>query len=543
MADDLSEFGAVPVNAPDDLSEFGAVPITPAPQQAVVPGVAPAGSDLGGIISKANATPDSTDWEAIGKFAVMHPIKFAQGLAHVTAATAQQVPSSAAAVVPPIAKNFAAQGIDTVGTAGGAVIGGLTSPVTGPVGPMAGAGGGNYGAQRLNMALGLQDKVDLGQVAGSALTAGGSGPISAPLAAMAGTAVQSGIDTKSAPTPGQLALSAVGGFMAGGSGEPVGEPQINALRTQAQDAGYAFDPVSANPSLTNRLAGSFGGTAAIKADASLKNQVVTNAIGAQEIGLPGVPLTQDAIDQAWTLANAPMQKLAAVSPQIAQAIQDSRQLRYDADNANYQYSTSQPGVSLKKNPALQAQATAARSLADNKETQLASMAQQAGVPDLYTDYVAGRVQQAKVGAVDENFDPDTNTLSAQGLGKLLDKGVPLTDGLRLIADTHNNFGAWMKDGPDVVRPGSNKLNFFTGALAAREGYERFGTPGLAAGVLPFMDAPARGMMLSPMGQSLMAQPARTPPGMLANMARYGVQQAANPVPNPAMAQYAQPASP
>jgi hypothetical protein len=311
-------------------------------------------------------------------------------------------------------------------------------------------------------------------------------------------------------TPTEDAIAAAGGLV-GKAIEPIGAKAAvpsakDEVRAAAHAVGYAFDPVEANPDLKNRLLGSFAGTANIKADFGLHNQKVTNQLGANIIGMPGMPLTQDTINQAWARANIPMTKLAAVSPEIEQTLQDVRQARYDAENAMYQYDTTTPGQSLKHNPALKQTANQLKEIADQKEQDLATLAHQEGVDDLYDDYVAGRVQQAKVGAVDEAFDPETNTLSAKTLAKFKDKGMPLTGDLDLIARTYKNFDDWMKDGPDIVRPGSNKINFVASAVMAKEGYDKFGVPGLALGLAPFIDAPTRAALGSRLGQQLLAQP-------------------------------------
>jgi hypothetical protein len=87
-----------------------------------------------------------------------------------------------------------ATGINVAGGAGGAYVGGLTSPVTGPVGPVAGEALGSLGAHKLNQALGLEEgdptKLDLTlwppsgdvQAVGVPLATRAAGALMAPLA-------------------------------------------------------------------------------------------------------------------------------------------------------------------------------------------------------------------------------------------------------------------------------------------------------------------------------------------------------------------------
>jgi hypothetical protein len=387
----------------------------------------------------------------------------------------------------------------------------------------------------LNTKLGLQDQMDYGQAVGAGFMGLGKGPISSPVAAMTGTTAQTLIDSKGKDYPSfsQLGAAAVLGSL--GKGDPAPASAKNSLRTVAQSEGYVFPPSEANPSLLNKALASTGGQANTNADFSIRNQTITNSLGARAIGMPGQPLTQDTINQAWMQANQPMQKLAAASPEIAQMLQEVRQLRYDAAQADYKYNTSQPGVSLRKNPALKIEAGTAQALADQKESQLAAAAKQAGTPGLYTDYVAGRIQQAKVGMVDDNFDETTGELSAKGLGKALKNGAPLTDELQLIASTHNNFDDWMKDASKVTPPGSNKLNAVGMIVGAKEGYDAAGVPGMiAGGALPFADAGARSAMASSLAQKLLAQPPSQNPTFASNLAKYLSLNLSSP-PNPQVA--------
>lgn len=72
--------------------------------------------------------------------------------------------------------------------------------------------------------------------------------------------------------------------------------QVDAGIKQAQDAGYILPPTQANPSILNQILEGVGGKIKTAQRASGKNQVVTNDLARQALGIaPGAPLSPDTL--------------------------------------------------------------------------------------------------------------------------------------------------------------------------------------------------------------------------------------------------------
>lgn len=519
MADvPTDDLGFVPV-ATDDL---GFVPIGPAPS--LIPR-AP--------LASTNTPADKPWYQVAGEsLAKAGPVPMAGGAPVESALNAQPQSLPEAYAQAQGMKQGAATGVRYGVPA--------LAPVGGPIGAV--IGGGSEALAQLMENGQISNK---GRVAASALT--NTFPGGSLLKAGVGGVVKQGVkygvtnvaaaNTESLINQGQFQGTAQNaasfglGVGAAGLGKAVesggsliqNAVQKNVAKDAAREAatavGYVFPPVEANPNMVNRVTGSIAGKADTTAAASLRNQVVTNKLGAAAIGVP--ELTPAAIAQAEGAATQAHSAFASLSPEAQEALEEVRQTRYDAANAWYKYNTSNPGESLKKNPAQQAVAEQASRAADAAEAKMMAID-----PQLGQAVIAEKTQLAKIGAVKENFDPNTNELSAAGLAKMQDKGVPLTGPLKTIADTHANFSKFLKDGSSVVVPGANKLTPMVAAGAASAGYAHFGLPGAAAGLLPFSDKPMRAAILSqPVQQSFLNRPnyPSARPDVLAYISRLAMQ--------------------
>lgn len=451
-----------------------------------------------------------------------------------TAAPAPAAPAPAQAAPRPWGSSWVPQAIDatltTAGGVGGALIGEgiLSAPAA-----IIGAGGGDALAQKINMALGYQDRFKYGQnVAALATAAPGETLVGAGLGMIArqagknvaanvgGTNAQTLLDEGRLATGAENALAAAGGAGATavgrvldtGSNVPAATQLMeanatrDAVRPEAVKAGYVFNPAEANPTLVNRILASTGGKADADAVIGLHNQIATNNLGAAAIGKPGAPLTKETINQAWREAQAPEKEFAAISADTKAALAELKQAKYDGANAWYKYNNSEPGKALKKNPALAEEARVADAVVAQKQANVLQMAKAAGGQDLADAMKAANVRMGKIGAVETHFNPETNTLSARGLASMQEDGYPLTDELKTIATTYQNFPKALKPGDEISRPAGNKLGMWAAAGLAGEGYHQFGAPGVVLGAVPYMDKPARSLMLSGPWQKYMGQP-------------------------------------
>jgi hypothetical protein len=401
MPDDLSDLGAVPVSPSDDLSDLGGVQVALKPPAHV------------------SANPQlATAWANAG------PIDRLKMMAGAWSPTA-------ARVVPPIAANMAAQGINMVGTAGGATLGGMAGGIPGAV---VGAGAGNSAAQGVNIALGLQDKFDPAQAVGAAVTAGGRTPITAPIAAVAGGTAQSLLSSGSVPTLGQLALYAgLGEMGAGKEGEPTPiEASRDAAWANGRREGLVVDPNAINPSLPNRVLGSIAGKADQKAVFSRANAPVVNDLGVRAMGLPpGTELDQNAVQTAIAQAKKPYDQIRSISPQLDKAMDELEDLKYEAANLKFQAENSAPGVSMRGNPAIKRQIPNADLAVANKLAEIKKGISASNKPELGDQFDAANVQLAKIGEVE-------NAATDIGNGTLVLSAKPLRSAKRQACRSRMN---------------------------------------------------------------------------------------------------------
>ena len=435
-------------------------------------------------------------------------------------------------VVPPIAKNMAAQGIETVGAAGGAALGGLTSPVTGPVGPMAGGATGDLAAQNLNKYLGLQNGIDYGRVAASGIFPAAKGPITAPLAAAAGTQVQSLIDTGKPAGVAETALAAAAGRMGAGETVPIEQSVKDATIKEGQAIGYVLPPNEVNPNGATKLVGSIAGKADQRVNSIKINQQVTNATAAKAIGLDPADaakngISPQAINQAKAVQNQTYAKVASLSPDAAFALDQFKQANSDAKLYYKAYAASSADPSKLK------QAQEFESQAEQWNDVLADEAKKAGQPQLAQEFTQARTNLAKIHTVDAALNDATGNVSAPVIGRMFDKGKPLTDGLDTIGKFNQAFPNYTGEADRFAGTGVSKLIPTEMAAGAAAGGHFFGVPGaIVGGAAPLVRPSVGHFALSPTGQRVLATPPSShilTPTIAANLARFSGMPAAEEI--------------
>lgn len=294
--------------------------------------------------------------------------------------------------------------------------------------------------------------------------------------------------------------SAVANKFAGETADAATLQARNALRDSAllegRAAGYVVPQSHVSPTfLANRLE-SIGGKAAVGQEATIRNQSTTNALARQALGIPeDAPISAGVIDNLRKTAGQAYQKVAAISPQAADDLEALKIARNEATGWFNAYNRSARPDDLAK-------AKAARELSDQLETALEAHARTAGMPELIPALVDARKQIAKSYTVERALNKATGDVNAPVLGRLLDKGKPLSDGLDTIAKFNQAFPKVSKPAAGTQSPG---VSFFEPALAGMAGATGqllTGSPvGLLAAGLPLLRGPARSMVLSAPMQS------------------------------------------
>ena len=275
------------------------------------------------------------------------------------------------------------------------------------------------------------------------------------------------------------------------------QPKADTLAA-GQAAGYVIPPSAVNPSWMNKRLESIAGKAAVGQEAAVRNQEVTNALARKAVGLADdVPVTEGALAGIRKAAGKPYQEVGSLSSIAAQDLEALKAARFDA-NAQYKF------YNRTGDPAVLAKAQEAKKLSDLLDQSLSSEATAAGRPELVNQLSDARKQIAKTYDVGRTLNVGDASVSAPVIGRLLDKGRPLSEELKTIGQMQQAFAPYLREGASIPTPGVSKSEALASALLATAGSATSGPIGLAAGALPLLSGPVRSMLLSKPYQSLMA---------------------------------------
>lgn len=388
----------------------------------------------------------------------------------------------------------------------------------------------------------------LTRVAGGAINGGVSAGMVDPTNAGVGAAVGGAfpVVAKAAGAAG----NAIGSVLRG----PAQTQELADAIQKARDAGYVIPPTQANPNLFNRTLEGLAGKVSTAQNASARNAEVTNAIVGRDIGLPeGASITPDALDalrakageayaavaghgkfnaagadlpaaanvqkgydnltlapksevdakdlvNAWKKANADKNDYFAAYARSAhpddKAAADAAASNADAIHA---FLKTQIGKQEGKTAdQLLADVAAGRlSTADLLKQTLAGVARSNGAPGAVDALDAARTQIAKTYGVQNALNPVTGTVNANKLAAQLQKGKPLTGGLRDAAEFAARFPKAAQT-PEAMGslPGTSPLDWATSAI----------TPDKLLSLLTLGARPAaRSLALSPLVQNRLIQ--------------------------------------
>lgn len=302
----------------------------------------------------------------------------------------------------------------------------------------------------------------LGGAGSGAATAGLADPSSAGVGAVIGGVA-----------PGAVQLAGMGGNKLAQvlSGPAQTAEQVAAIEA-ARRAGYVIPPTQARPSLANRALEGFAGKISTAQNASAKNQAVTNRLAAEALGLPGdAPITAQALksvrqragqaynsvagsgtvtpgaayDAALDSIVAPLKKAAAGFPNAkpspiideiislkspsfdaSAGVEKIKELRGLADKA-YAGGDKTAGKAFKE---------AAGAIEDALDAHLQAIGAPAGALSAFRD---ARQLIAKTYTVENALNATTGTVDAKKLANALNRGKPLTGGLKEAGEFANRF--------------------------------------------------------------------------------------------------------
>jgi hypothetical protein len=335
---------------------------------------------------------------------------------------------------------------------------------------------------------------------------------------MVGSAIAGGVMGAAQPTLGDestVANTLVGG--AGGVfGKVVGDKVAsavagrkaaqatrqgqNALKDAAlkesQEAGYVVPKSEVAPSFINNRLESVAGKAALKQDATLKNQDVSNSLGRKLLGLADdQPISKKAIDDFIETKSEPYRQIAALDKRAASALDELKEVRAESKTWWKHYNTQHHPSSLKEAKALDAKAK-------GLESEIDQIAKSHGQDDLVKQLRDARKEIAKAFDLERATNLTTGDVSAAVLGRMLDKGKPLSEELKKIAKFAKAHPKFAGAGPSTPAAGVGKTEALASALLGMGGHAVAGPAGLTAAALPLLSGPTRSMLLSKPYQKL-----------------------------------------
>lgn len=320
---------------------------------------------------------------------------------------------------------------------------------------------------------------------------------------------------------GQAGANKLAGYftsnLATKSAEEAARQSRNSVRDASlavgREAGYVTPQSLVSPTFMSNRLESIGGKAAVKQEATMRNQEVTNALARRALGLPDdAPLSLEVIEQVRKANYKPYQEIAAlpVKPEVqasplmnlpaspkfdpAEQLNALKTTRADAQAWFKAYNVNPHPDTLAKAKALQAEA-------DAIEGSLESYATQSGRSDLVKDLVKARKEIAKTYTVERALNNATGDVNAPVLGRLFAKNKPLSDGLDVIGQFQQAFPQITRPSAMTQAPGVSFAEPVTAAMAGLAGQAAAGPTGLLAAGLPLLRGPARSLALSRTMQS------------------------------------------
>lgn len=302
----------------------------------------------------------------------------------------------------------------------------------------------------------------------------------------------------------------------------------NATLKDARAEGYVVAPSLVNPSFINNRLESMAGKAALKQEASKRNDSVTQRIGNREAGIAeDAALTPGILDSRRDVLAQPYREVAALPglpaplivknantqypikyhgatpPTPAADLEALKQARFDANRLWRDYSKS--GEQATRTAALKASADV-----NALDASLEAAALRSGDKHLMERLREARTQIAKTHDVEKALNLGDASISAPSLGRMYDAGAPFTGGLETVAKFAQGPGRqFVTEGNRVPAPGvsGTEALAMTG-FGAAGGAVGGPVGGVLAGGLPLLRGPVRSLLLSPQWQNWMADPVK-----------------------------------
>lgn len=269
----------------------------------------------------------------------------------------------------------------------------------------------------------------------------------------------------------------------------------DATLKQVQESGFAVPRSLYNPTFMSNRLESLGGKAATLQEASARNQEVINSFTRKALNLSDdTPLSISAVENVRKAAYEPYKEVANISKGAKNALEQLKQARADANGWFAAYNRSLSPDDLAK-------AQEFKQVADIAEQVIDDYAKQAGRPDLLPALAEARKTIAKTYTVERAMNKATGDINPKVLGRLYEKGSPLSDGLDDIGRFASAFPKAAQPTNQSAGAGISALEPMAAGVYGAVGQAATGNPtGLLAAGIPLLRGPARSIALSRMMQ-------------------------------------------
>lgn len=277
---------------------------------------------------------------------------------------------------------------------------------------------------------------------------------------------------------------------------------LNETIKKSVEAGYIIPPNMVNPSLKNQVIESISGKQATQQIASGKNEQVTGSLVRKALGIADdVPITTKALEDLRKTAGKTYAEVSSLSPQAAADLEALKVARNEATGWFNAYNRSARPDDLLK-------AKEARALSDSLEQALEAHALDAGKKELIPWLREARKQIAKTYTVGRALNDASGTVDARVLGRLYEKGVPLSDGLDTAGRFASAFPTVAKSTQQTGSQAAHNLKSMASLLTGAGGAAAMGPMGVTAAAIPFVAPPiARSIMFREGAQNALVKQA------------------------------------
>ena len=295
----------------------------------------------------------------------------------------------------------------------------------------------------------------------------------------------------------------------------------NQVLKTSQEAGYVIPKSEISPTfVSNRLEG-LAGKAALKQDATIRNQEVTNSLARKVIGLADdQPITDDAINAYQELVSEPYRQISKLSKEAASKLEKLKQTRSDSKIQWNFYNRSADPKAIKAAKLLDSMANKLEDeieliAAKYKPSNVMSARTPVGLVDKLRE---ARKLLAKSYTVKRALNPATGDINASVLSKIIKKRDPLSDELKTIGDFGATFPKFSGEASKTPAPGVSKLEGMAAAILAGGGASYYGPEGAVLGGLALLSPVARNALLSKLLQKATVKP-KTPSMLIKLLAK------------------------